>query len=280
MVSDLWLYKSIYLLFAQQPYFEMSPSITPALGCVTLCIAVALNKQQRGDLGPEVRACCVFSVSPVILSSLLDIGCSSQVSCSDSPFSVDPWVWNVPHILSHSCHIPAILATSPRHGSRMWQSGTFAALFRHICRWAFSVDSIVSWMVMGTRNLGNFFESWKIQEQVVLSNGGHCFVNLFGPGGCLKRQLNCTRRSRSFCCPWPRCILYILCDPCYCCALYISYIYTYTYIIYYMILLSERGLTISHNHSLANQFACFRIEAFFIIFPMTSNSSHSLRLRF
>lgn len=74
MVSDLWLYKSIYLLFAQQPYFEMSPSITPALGCVTLCIAVALNKQQRGDLGPEVRASRVFSVSPVILSSLLDIG--------------------------------------------------------------------------------------------------------------------------------------------------------------------------------------------------------------
>lgn len=47
-----------------------------------------------------------------------------------------------------------------------------------------------------------------------------------------------------------------------------------------MIVLSECGLTISDNHSLANQFACFRIEAFFIIFPMTRTSSHSLRLRF
>ena len=60
------------------------------------------------------------------------------------------------------------------------------------------MDWIVSWVVMGTRNLGNLFESLKIQEQVVPLNGGHCFcdivfVNLFGPGGCLRRQLNCTR---------------------------------------------------------------------------------------
>jgi len=66
-----FMVKSIYLLFAQQPYFEMSPSITPALGCVTLCIAVALNKQQRGDLGPEVRGeLCFLSLTGHFVQSI------------------------------------------------------------------------------------------------------------------------------------------------------------------------------------------------------------------
>jgi len=174
-----FMIKSIYLLFAQQPYFEMSPSITPALGCVTLCIAVALNKQQRGTwvqkFGRAVFSQSHRSFCPVYWT---------LAAPARFPAQIHHFQWILEFETSPMCcRIPATSLPSLQPLQGMGQgcgkvelsphySGTFAG-------GAFSVDWIASWMVMGTRNLGNFFESWKIQEQVVLLNGGHCFCQSF-----------------------------------------------------------------------------------------------------